>query len=141
MRLIAILMALAISLSAYEFSNGERLYKLIENKRVFCPDGLVDSIVQKAGRIDIETLTRYTQKSITNATSEAEQYEYARVAQKIDKQINDEIETLYNKYITIATKITEDMCDIRDEKADSKPPYKSKLSPEEVYQQLEEYVK
>lgn len=139
MRLIAILMALTISLSAYEFKEpgSDGMIPLGENKLAYCPDGLMRAVAEKAKAI--HEVVQWNQKKIAEATNKAEQYEYMKTAQKVDKQMNDEIEALYNKYINIANRIAEDMCDIRNQYTQG--PYKSKLSPEEVYQHLEEYFK
>ena len=149
MKFIAMLMALAISLSAYEFEikDDTNFYKyrpmlniLGKDKQAYCPDGLVDSVLKKA-KIADTSFNNYTNDIIADRVAKAKQYEYARIAQKIDKQMNDETNALYDKYMNIASKIAEDMCDIRDLGGGSDAPYKSKLSPEEVYQHLEEYFK
>lgn len=136
-------MTLAISLMAYEFKDPNSLGALVqlgEKKWAHCPDELVEATVGKAKAIN-GAGRGYNEKRIAEAANKAEQYEYMKTAQKVDKQMNDEIEALYNKYMNIASKIAEDMCEIRDSFHSFGSSYKSKLSPEEVYQHLEEYFK
>ena len=134
-------------LTAFEYGSGSgnKEYDIawpvkIKGQAWQCPVTLVGDIVMKAenyeqlGKADILAQFFLNEK----------RYELIKTAEKIDNYDNLNVfKPLSQKYLDIAEKIASDLCAPDKEITRDENGYKftSKLSPDEVYQKLEEYFK